>query len=70
MPEPNVIHQATRDTESGRVVFVFVHGEARLVGQALSEEEYRALLIFFEGWRRAKLPPPADVEGWPPEGLS
>lgn len=54
--EPLIVHRAQKNEDTGWVVFVFAHGPARLAGQALSEDEYRALRVFFAGWRGVKLP--------------
>lgn len=56
----DVIHTASRDEESGRVQFTLKAGDAILVGQVASEEEYRQYVTAFQAWNRVKLPRPSE----------
>lgn len=65
MTESRAIHWAAKHENGDSVSFLFAHGdEARLVGEVPSEDEYRALRVFFEGWRGVKLPEAEAPDEW------
>jgi hypothetical protein len=57
-------HEAALAPDGQRVVFAFEHGYNRLAGQVSTVEEYRALLVLFQGWH-GTLPAP-QLPDWIP----
>lgn len=66
--DATVRHEAACDETTGFVQFAISDGTHHLAGQVSSEDEYKALVTLFAGWRRDVTFPPRQVPSWAENG--